>query len=181
MNHFHKGTAIGPTRLHRTGTAVFSDDYRFRYRLERSRVATLFNQPTGTAVFVMLNPSVADDKVDDPTLLQCKWFAFELMGAAKLIVVNLYAFRATDPRDLVSAQYPVGPDNDRHILGALNEANAGVVVAWGAKAQKSRVQWLADQAMHAGKPLWCLEKNKDGSPRHPLYVSRSTTLTRRAA
>lgn len=161
---------------HRNGSAVFSDDYKFRYRLERSRVPSLFEQPTGTALFVMLNPSIADDVVDDPTLMRCKSFAFETLRAARLVVVNLYAFRATDPRDLKRANFPIGPDNDRHIREALNEASAGVVCAWGTLAQRSRVEWFADEAMHAGKPLWCLGTNIDGSPKHPLYVPGTTKL-----
>jgi hypothetical protein len=159
--------------------AVFSRCGRFRYWLERDLGDPLFvgTRANLTATFVMLNPSTADAVDDDPTIRRCRFFAREKLRASRLIVVNLYAFRATDPRALVDAGYPVGPENDHTIARALREATAGVVVAWGTLAQPARVEAFRALADIVGRTadLLCLRRTADGSPGHPLYIPSSVT------
>lgn len=159
--------------------AVLSHCGRFRYWLERDIGDPLFvdNRANLTATFVMLNPSTADAIEDDPTIRRCRSFAREKLRATRLIVVNLYAFRATDPMALVAAGYPVGPENDHTIARALREATAGVVVAWGKRAQPERVEAFCALANVFGRTgdLLCLRRNADGSPGHPLYVPSTVT------
>jgi hypothetical protein len=71
----------------------------------------------GPLCWVLLNPSTADDRRDDPTIRRCLGFARSL-GYGGIHVVNLFAFRATCPRQLRAADDPVGPDNDGFILRA---------------------------------------------------------------
>lgn len=131
-------------------------------------------------VFVMLNPSTADQVDDDPTIRRCISFA-KREGAGGLIVVNLFALRTTDPANLALADDPVGPDN----IGAIGEAlliamahGRPIVCAWGAhQMASSRVPDIVRRAADFGVKMVCLGVTKDGHPRHPLYVRSATELT----
>ena len=129
----------------------------YRYTLRR----TWASGPE--CAFIMLNPSTADADNDDPTIRRCISFA-KREGCGALLVVNLFAFRATDPAEMARAADPVGPDNDRVLDEALKTDFA--IAAWGAHpmAQK-KGKLLAAQYY-----LDCLGKTKSGAPRHPLYV-----------
>lgn len=147
------------------GAAVLSGCGRYRYLLTRRWA----DDPAVT--FVMLNPSTADATTDDPTIRRCIGFA-KSWGYGSLNVVNLFAFRATDPRDLLAATDPVGPRNDAFLHDYLPVS----VAAWGAhKLAVARARQVM-QAF-AGRPLlWCLGVTKDGHPRHPLYVRADAPL-----
>ena len=111
------------------GTAEFSACGRYRYWLERRWSAD------SPAVFVMLNPSTADAKIDDPTIRRCMGFA-KREGHGGLVVVNLFGWRSSDPRQLVLADDPVGPGNTRAIGEALlmgATTSGRVICAWGGK------------------------------------------------
>jgi hypothetical protein len=123
--------------------------------------------------FVMLNPSTADAEVLDPTVRRCVGFA-RAWGFGGVQVVNLFAFRATDPRDLLRAAAPEGPGNDRAILDATSRADR-VVVAWGTRGtHRGRASAVAG-LLEAGaiRPV-TLGTTRDGHPRHPLYVRGDT-------
>ena len=143
----------------------------YRYTLGRcwSKLA-----PSGTTVFIMLNPSTADAQSDDPTIRRRVGFA-KAWGSSDLLVGNLYAFRATDPRDLFEAADPVGRDNDHYLRQLMND-HSDIVCAWGANAKEERVREFVEAAKTAGVKLWCLGTTKDGAPRHPLYVAQGTEL-----
>lgn len=151
------------------GSAVISDDGLYRYRLER-RLA----EPTGdrTACFVMLNPSTADANEDDPTIRRCVGFARD-WDCRRLIVVNLYGLRSTDPRRLMAVTDPEGPENLTHVQWAVTEADF-TVCAWGGslplRMPPAALEWLA------GAEAWCLGKTRNGQPRHPLYLRADTSL-----
>jgi hypothetical protein len=106
--------------------ATISDCGKFRYRLFRKWGCG------SPLLFVMLNPSTADGEKDDATIRRCLRFAMA-HDFGELEVVNLFAYRATDPKELRRAGYPVGPENDQHITDAVREA-AAVCLAWGSNA-----------------------------------------------
>ncbi len=146
--------------------AVFSDCERYRYALWR-----LWDQLTDEPVFMAfigLNPSTADEIVDDPTIRRCIRFAKD-SGFCGLYMLNLFAWRATDPEELYEATHPVGPKNDEALTYYRSRVGR-VVAAWGACS----TGMVADRAKHVADitagPLWCLGRTKNGSPRHPLYV-----------
>ena len=146
-----------------TRSAVISDDGLYRYRLERcwGRGATV--------TWVMLNPSTADADTDDPTLRRIQGFS-RRMGFGRLIVVNLYAYRATEPSELWRAADPVGPENDWYLFDAMTGHEA--VVAWGAHAKPDRIARFLEihrSAPGAGR-LHALALTGAGQPRHPLYL-----------
>lgn len=150
--------------------ADLSADGLYRYSLsrvwEQSRLRT--------ATFVMLNPSTADALVDDPTIRRCIGFA-KSWGCAGMHVVNVYALRATNPKDLWLADDPIGPENDQYLSDyAMRACKFGwpLVAAWGVhvKAQRA-IQVLDLPGMEA---LQCLGTTKGGHPRHPLYLRADT-------
>lgn len=129
-----------------------------------------------TLGFIMLNPSTADHLADDPTVRRCRGYALE-WEYRRLIVGNAYAFRATDPKVMKAAEDPVGPHND-HFLAAMLEECDQVVVAWGKHADPERVAAIYDLFVRSGIEATCLGTNKDGSPKHPLYVRKDARLER---
>lgn len=135
-------------------------------------------------VWVMLNPSTADADIDDPTIRRVTSFT-RREGYPGFEVVNLFGLRATDPSALWGHPDPVGPENDRHLLGACDKA-AKVVVAWGVhgnsfgvvKDNVTRDRVVCRELRMMGRAPYCLGVTKGGSPRHPLYVAGDTPLTR---
>ncbi len=152
-----------------TSSAVLSDDEKYRYLLTRELGAG------APLVFIMLNPSTADADVDDPTIRRCIRFAAR-ENAGRLVVVNLFALRATDPRELARDPDPVGPRNDEFILMHCGPG-ARIVAAWGAHPfAAARARTVAQMVAGAGGRLECLGVTKDGHPRHPLYVRGDAPL-----
>lgn len=130
-----------------------------------------------TACFVLLNPSVADADNDDPTIRRCIGFA-KRERCSRLCVVNLFAGRATDPRDMQQMADPIGPRNDLSILEAtIAEPAPLVIAAWGAGgAYRGRAQQIVTALAFTGVEVMCLGVTKDGQPRHLLYVKADEPL-----
>jgi hypothetical protein len=153
------------------GSAVFSDDELYRYELRPKPWSDgwLFG-------IMMLNPSVASHEVKDPTITRVIGFA-KREGAGGLVVVNANAWRATDPDELLTAADPIGPENDRYVLGAVEAAKV-FVVAWGAMAKPIRLKtWRIRRMIFSTRSdLLCLGKTTGGDPRHPLYIRADQPL-----
>lgn len=151
--------------------AIVSPCGRYRYKLWRQ-----WHPGRPMATFIMLNPSTADGKDDDPTIRKCIGFA-KRWGMGGIFVGNLFAVRATNPDDMMRARDPVGPDNKAH-LERICEAAAddlrrgGVVVcAWGALGNHMG----QDQTFLGWCDQWCirpkaLRLTAYGLPAHPLYI-----------
>ena len=149
-----------------TGDAVISECGQYRYFLQRP--SEIANPDTGPAVFLMLNPSTADATVDDPTIRRCRSFA-KRWGCAGIIVVNLFAYRSTDPKGLRSAIDPIGPENDEHLMNVALRGD--IVCAWGGNAPENRVKEVVALLKKFKRcRLLCLGTTTTGAPRHPLYV-----------
>lgn len=160
-------------------SAIISGDGLFRYSL--GRIVALRDRAADpkVLVYLMLNPSIADASKDDHTIRKCIGFA-ERFGYDEIRVVNLYAFRATKPADLVArikqGLDAVGPENDAHI--ERETYGRQVVCAWGSidvpgiKARVDRVLSLCCTAAS----LACLGKSKSGSPLHPLTLPYENKL-----
>ena len=148
-----------------TRSALLSADGLYRYELTRLWAA-------GPLVcFVMLNPSTADAIDDDATLRRCLGFA-RAWGFGGLYVVNLFAFRATDPRQLRYAADPVGPHNDKHILDAAARATE-VVCAWGpGGTYQQRDAEVRRLLLQDRSRIFSLGRTIGGHPPHPLRLRR---------
>lgn len=147
-------------------SAVFSPCGRYRYELWR-------RWAEGPHVlFIMLNPSTADATVNDPTIRKCISYA-KAWGYGALCVANLFAWRATDPKDMKAAHDPIGPENNITLHRLMSPASK-IIAAWG----KHGRHLDRDQRVMAMIPsLHCLARNVDGTPCHPLYLPGSLTPT----
>lgn len=150
----------------------------YRYRLERD-LGGLLAGPT--VAWIMVNPSTADADADDPTIRKVIGFSRRL-GAGRIVVGNLFAFRATDVRALRDARDPVGPCGGPHMRMIVRGADT-VIVAWGAGAklpERLRHRWreVARVAEAHAIPLWCLGTAQDGHPLHPLTLGYGRPLIR---
>lgn len=146
-------------------SAVYSDCERYRYSLTR-----VWNPQGARVMFVMLNPSTATEIRNDPTVERCERRA-RALGFGAFRVTNIFAWRATDPRELRAAADPVGPDNDAAILKGADWADR-IIAAWGSHgAHLGRGERVEAMLRAAGARLFHLGLTKAGHPRHPLYVS----------
>ena len=123
------------TALLSQGEAVFDSSGLYRYWLTRTlgehrrefdpATDQWIGPPPRVCVFCMLNPSTANADDDDPTIRRCKGFA-HAWGYHRLVIVNMYAIRATDPGDMIGVwkmgEDIVGPDNDHYITKAVQMA-----------------------------------------------------------
>jgi hypothetical protein len=161
--------------------AVFSPCGRFRYRLDR-----IVRARGPTTVFVLHNPSTADQNAEDRTSRRGIAFTRD-WGSGRLVFVNVWAGIATKPRDLWGMPDPVGPDNDAHLSRAVQEAvgsGGSVVFAWGSINPPANIRTTAFARLRSVQALvrevgaspMALGENQDGSPKHPLYVHGSTVL-----
>ena len=152
--------------------AVPSDDECYRYWLERE----IDPERDCTVMFVMLNPSTADEEQDDPTIRRCIGFARD-WGCGRLIVTNLSPLRATNPKNLKAAG-PDPPDvrkkNLEHVqCGA--EAADKIVLAWGTHGRwEDRGGEMIETLRGWGYCLYTLGLTRYGWPRHPLPVPKGT-------
>ena len=152
--------------------AIFSRCRRYRYVLWRT-----WNENARACAFILLNPSSATEMENDPTIRRCIGFASR-WGFGRLYVLNLFAYRATYPRDLFRATDPIGPENDRYIRDYARRASL-VVCAWGNHGSHlQRSSHVLAMLRDAGvEDLYCLGKTSTGEPTHPLYVSYDAALS----
>jgi hypothetical protein len=151
-------------------------DPPYRYTLGRC-----WHDAGRTATFVMLNPSDADHRRNDPTVIRCIRIA-RAAGCNALDVVNLYAYQTPSPvvlghkaRDGIDI---VGPHNDAALDRAINNAwvrGWPLIAAWGGE-RLAVARSLEVLARHPGARWLCLGTTKAGQPRHPLMLSRAVTL-----
>lgn len=148
-------------------SAILSSCGKYRYRLTRELGFT----GDGAICFVMLNPSTADAEKDDPTIRRCMGYA-RSFGAARLEVVNLFAYRSTDPGVLyaMSRDTAVGPENDEHILDVVRRSKL-VICAWGNHgSQFGRAAEVLHLVSSVQTPMALKVNAKSGQPAHPLYL-----------
>lgn len=127
----------------------------------------------GTVNFIMLNPSTADDMFDDATIRRCVGFA-KRWGFSGLVVTNLYAYRATQPKDLEALialdggyEIAIGEENMTHIDHEAKNAQA-IVCAWGDNCEivPSHAIWTIGR-LHE-YDLFCIRRTAKGNPAHPV-------------
>ena len=152
--------------------ASFSVDRDYRYALCRR-----WNEEAPWFVAVGLNPSTADASKDDPTVRRLIGFA-RREKCGTLLLVNVFARRATDPRDLLTAPDPVGPRNDEVItIAARMPMMALVVAAWGSAPGFRLRKRVGEVRIFPRRGRWkCFGRTKSGDPRHPLYLPKTTPI-----
>jgi hypothetical protein len=157
--------------------ATFSECRKYRYRLWR-----VWGDPTNRLAVVSLNPSTADEFVDDPTVRRDIGFA-KLWGFGALDKLNMFAWRSTDPAGLLVPDDPVGPSNNKYIIETAHAASR-VVMAWGSHAKiRALLEPRAREVVAmlracVGSELGTFGRNANGQPKHPLYLAKTTPFVR---
>ena len=148
---------------HAKAGARMSECGQYRYELWRTWSAA------PALGFVLLNPSTADAVKNDPTVERCERRA-RSSGYGGVRIVNLFALRATDPGELYTHPDPVGPDNDAAIEACVRDVQL-LICGWGKHgAHLDRATQVLGRLRALGAVPHYLALNRDGSPRHPLYV-----------
>ena len=142
--------------------AILSADRKYRYILSRT-----WDETKPTVLFIGLNPSTADEEIDDPTIRKCINYA-KSWGYGKILMPNLFAFRSTDPNNLKHELDPVGSENNTYILKSASKADL-VIACWG---NPGRLFNRDKEVISLIPNLHCLKRNKNGTPHHPLYLSK---------
>jgi hypothetical protein len=153
--------------------ARLSPDGSLRYWLRRE-----WDIGCRIVVFIMLNPSWGDAKIDDATIKRCIAFA-RAWGYDGLRIVNLCSFRTHRPTEMYeyvlrTHSDPIAAGFDmKHVLDAIAHPDTALVVAaWGKVKPilEDRVRKISLAAEWMGRPLHAIQLNLDGSPAHPLYL-----------
>lgn len=85
-----------------------------------------------------------------------------------MVMTNIFAYRSTDPRKMLCAEDPIGPDNDFHITG--ESTKAGLTVAgWGNHGNRLG---RGNHVLSLLKDPHYLTLTNNGSPGHPLYLAK---------
>lgn len=139
---------------------IFSPCREYRYTLYRE-----WDEGNRIVAFIGLNPSTADEIKNDPTVTRCINYA-KKWGYSGMYMMNIFAYRATDPRVMKAHSEPIGSENDHYLSLVAKEAKI-VIAAWGTHGKHLK----RGQAVKNLIPgLHCLRVTKDGHPSHPLYL-----------
>ena len=162
-----EGVVATEERIYSVTGAEFDPTGAYRYSLWRE-----WDARAPAVAFVMLNPSTADAAKDDPTIRRCASFA-RSWGYGSLEVVNLFAYRASEPKRLRQTPDPIGPANDDYLVDAADRVQT-VVVAWGVHGALMDRGLEVSRLLAGRSQLHCLGFTQAGQPRHPLYIRRET-------
>lgn len=143
--------------------AIISKDKIYRYKLSRT-----WDSTKPTILFIGLNPSIADENIDDPTITRCINFAKD-WGYGTLLMANLFAFRSTYSKDIYLIDDPIGKDNDHYLLECVTQSDL-IVACWGNNGTYMNREKVIKELV---PNLYCLQKNKNGTPHHPLRPPRN--------
>lgn len=156
---------------------LWSPDRAYRYFLRRSVEGDWELSQKPPIAFLLLNPSTADEVKDDPTVNRCRRYA-TAWGYGEVIILNAFAFRATDPKVMRAHPDPVGPENDRVIAEttkALFDQGGTLVCGWGNHGafqdRGARIRELLKPYSVQAFPF-----TKAGEPGHPLYLRKDVEL-----
>ncbi|HHB94299.1 MAG TPA: DUF1643 domain-containing protein [Campylobacterales bacterium] len=146
--------------------AIFSKDRKYRYILSR-----IWDETKPMIMIIGLNPSIADEREDDPTIRRCISFS-KSWGYGGVYMLNLFAFRATQPSNMFEAMNPIGSENDNFIEIYSKKVDK-IVCAWGNHGvYKNRSHYIRENFNN----LFYLKMNQSGEPSHPLYLKSDLVL-----
>lgn len=151
-----------------TSLAWFSDCTKYRYLLTRT-----WDINRASVLFIMLNPSTADEKKNDPTVKRCFDYAHR-WGFGSMEVANLFAYRSTDPAQLMKVEDPIGPNNTDMITRSVKRVGM-VIGAWGTNVPNPfyiKTAHLVMDVVTKYNHLYALSRTKEGMPSHPLYLKK---------
>ncbi len=146
-------------------TANISPCGKYRYMLGR-----IWDKSKRLVLYIGINPNTADDTIDNPTITRLIGFSKEF-GYGGMIVVNLFAYRTPNPKDLLLVEDPVGPLNESSLL-TFGVTCDDVVFMWGDSPTLGRDKGVIEMFPNA----LCFGVSRAGNPKHPLYLKAGTSL-----
>ena len=163
-------TAINPPGYWRSAPATFSPDQLYRYSLHRTGGDKEAQEEGNKRVtFIMLNPSTADAKKNDPTIRRVMGFNDRWHGS-DLYVGNIFAYRSTDPKGLRGVTDPIGEDNEQVLREMVQETDT-LILAWGTHGHyRNRGQAIMDMVLKERGSYRCFGFTTNGQPKHPLML-----------
>lgn len=156
-------------------SAVLSPCRQYRYLLGR-QVSML---GSSTFAYFGINPSTADEQIDDQTVK--KWIGFTKRNDGRQFLVgNVFAYRATDVNQIKKASDPVGESNQQYIEAVIASSDI-LVPCWGRRTKipaelRGYLDSFMEMLLHSGKPVMCFGKTKSGDPMHPQMLGYDTSL-----
>lgn len=148
----------------RVSEALYSPCERYRYLLTRRW------GPGRALLYIMLNPSKATERANDPTIERCERRA-RALGFGGFRATNIFALRQTDPVEMRRHAAPEGPENDAVLRAGLDWADM-VLAAWGTHgAHRGRGPQVEALLRQGRRPVHHLGLSKAGHPKHPLYIA----------
>jgi len=151
--------------------AYFDEDKIYRYLLYRK-----WGNLKKKVTWIMLNSSTADETLDDPTIRRCIGFAKQF-DADELDIVNLFAYRSTNPEKLYTVEDPVGKENDDYIRKSIEKSSL-IILGWGnhGKLLNRSDEVISKLLKPYSDKVFALKILKNGEPGHPLYIPYSVEL-----
>lgn len=144
--------------------ATFSEDRKYRYSLWR-----IWDESKPLVMFIGLNPSKANEFEPDPTITRVIGFA-RSWGYGGVYMMNCFPFVSTNPDDLKDHGNTAQNDN---LIYEIARKCGEIIFAWGTFEIVKELG--RDVELKGMLPdAKCLIRNKDGTPRHPLYVKSDT-------
>lgn len=156
-------------KMGRETGAIFSPDRIYRYLLWRQ-----WGEGASMVAFIGLNPSTADEVQNDPTVTRCINYAKD-WGYDGMYMLNIFAYRATDPKEMMRYLAPIGLRN-KHWLFKTRSMVSFAVACWGDHGRFRKQGRLVKALLQQVGPLHCFGRTKFGEPRHPLYLRRDRGL-----
>jgi len=145
--------------------ASFSPCRKWRYDLWR-----IWDPSLQRVAFIGLNPSTADETANDPTVTRCINYA-KTWGYGGMHMLNIFGYRATDPKDMKSVEDPVGIGNTGVVTAIARECEL-IICAWGTHGGYRGRGKSMYHMLRSMKDIHCLGTTKDGHPKHPLYLKK---------
>lgn len=153
--------------------AVISECGKYRYHLWR-----IWDRSQPCLCFVLQNPSTADASRDDNTIKKCLGFARK-HSYGSISVRNVFAYRATDEKELLKVADPFGPENEKHLLAARDVSiMTHLVIAWGNRFGGKRLNhhYAYARSILIPQRASCFGMTKSGEPKHPLMIGYDTPI-----
>ncbi len=142
--------------------AEFSIDKKERYSLKRE-----WDKSKNKILYIMLNPSLADDKNDDPTIRRLINFT-KKFNYGGFLVGNIFTTITPNPKELDKSK-GMSDKNFEELIKLINKVDQ-IVYAWGSSIEEP--QLLKKLVLNPK----CFGKNLNGTPKHPLYLPSQTKL-----
>lgn len=150
------------------------DEEDVELRKHRFNLKCTWDTQKGKALYIMLNPSIADFVICDPTVDQCIYFA-KKEGYGSIEIVNLFSKITPSPEDLLKEKERNHEDNERYIVEAINSSEI-IILAWGEQGIRFNACYKVFRIIESiHKKVYSLGVNRYGLPRHPGRLSRVKT------